>query len=242
VNTGDPGLDAVYEVLAIGEGAALNAVKSTSRAADRYPGRSRSVEPSVKGSLFVTGVVAVRRYRDSGRLSEDQIAARLGPDALELLDQKIEISRWYPIGAFCEMVDVDWEIAADRDPDYTRGMGEAVARRFFEGGLYQQLDYAKRGGRVDDRRSLLRRSKLIVTVTNSLYNFLEIDVRIAGGVLEIVYANAKLFPEALRYTTEGFMNEVNRWQGSPRRWTSERVAPDRVRFQLVLPLRLQGDD
>jgi len=200
------------------------------------------VEPSVKGSLFVTGVVAVRRYRDSGRLSEDQIAARLGPVALEALDQKIEISRWYPVGAFCEMVDVDWEVAAERDPDYMRDMGAAVARRFFEGRLYQQLDYAKRSGRVDDRRSLLRRSKLIVTVTNSLYNFLETDVRIASGVLEIVYGNAKLFSEALRYNTEGFMNEVNRWQGSARRWTSERVAADRVSFRLLLPPRLQRED
>jgi hypothetical protein len=38
------------------------------------------------------------------------------------------------------------------------------------------------------------------------------------------------------------MNEVNRWQGSSRRWASERVAPDRVRFRLDLPERLQGDD
>jgi hypothetical protein len=200
------------------------------------------VQPSVKGSLYVAGVVAVRRHRDSGRLSEDQIAARLGAVALEMLDQKIEISRWYPVEAFCEMVDVDWEVSGGRDPDYIRGMGEAAARRFFEGGIYPQLDYAKRSGRVDARPSLLRRAKLIVTVTNSLYNFIQTDVRIASSVLEVVYGNAALFSEALRYTTEGFMNEVNRWQGSARRWTSERVARDRVSFQMILPGRLQGDD
>jgi hypothetical protein len=199
------------------------------------------VEPSVKGSLFVTGVVPVRRYRDSGRLSEDQITARLGPVALEMLDQKIDISRWYPIGAYCEMLDIDWEIAADRNPIYMWHMGEDTARRFFERGIYQQLDYAKRAQRPDSQRSLVRQSRLIVTVTNSLYNFLEIDVRVANDVLEIVFGNAALFPEALRYTTEGFMTEVNRWQGSPRTWTSERVAPDRVSFQLELPERLQGD-
>jgi hypothetical protein len=200
------------------------------------------VEPSVKGSLFVTGVAAVRRYRDAGFLSEDQIAARLGPAALETLDQKIDISRWYPIEAFCEMVDLDWEIAAERDPAYMRRLGAVAARRFFERGIYQQLDYAKRAARVESRRSLARQSKLITTVTNSLYNFLEIDVRVAGDVLEIVWGNATLLAEALRYTTEGFMNEVNRWQGSSRCWVSERVAPDRVRFRLDLPERLQGDD
>ena len=200
------------------------------------------MEPSVKGSLFVTGVAAVRRYRDAGLLSEDQIAARLGPVALETLDQKIDIARWYPIDAFCEMVDLDWEIAAERDPAYMCRLGEVAARRFFERGIYQQLDYAKRTERVGSRRSLVRQAKLIATVANSLYSFLEIEVRVTSDVLEIVYRNATPLHEALRYTTEGFMNEVNRWQGSSRRWTSERVAPDRVRFRMDLPERLQGED
>lgn len=199
------------------------------------------MEPSVKGSLFVTGVAAVRRYRDAGLLSEDQIAARLGPAALEALDQKIDISLWYPIDAFCEMVDLDWETAAERDPVYMRRLGAVAARRFFERGIYQQLDYAKRAERVESRRSLLRQSKLIATVTNSLYSFLEIDVRVVNNVLEIAYGDAAPFAEALRHTTEGFMNEVNRWQESSRRWASERVAPDLVLFRLDLPERLQGD-
>jgi hypothetical protein len=187
-------------------------------------------------------VAAVRRYRDAGLLSEDQIAARLGPAALEALDQKVDIDRWYPIEAFCEMVDLDWEVAADRDPAYMLRLGAVAARRFFERGIYQQLDYAKRAGRVESRRSLLRQSKLIATVTNSLYNFLEIDVRVVNNVLEIVYGNATLLSEALRYTTQGFMNEVNRWQGSERRWVSERVTPDLVHFRLDLPERLKGKD
>jgi len=220
----------------------LNAVKNARGAADRYCGRSATVKPSVKGSLFVTGVAAVRRYRDAGLLSEDQIAVRLGPVALEMLDQKIDISRWYPIEAFCEMVDIDWEIAAGRDPDYMRRLGAVAARRFFERGIYQQLDYAKRAERVGSRRSLVRQAKLIATITNSLYSFIEVDVRVTSDLLEIVYGNAALLYEALRYTTEGFMNEVNRWQGSSRRWESERVAPDRVHFRLELPERLLGDD
>jgi hypothetical protein len=198
------------------------------------------VEPSVKGSLFITGVVPVRRYRDSGRLSHDQIAARLGPVALEMLDQKIDISCWYPIDAFCEMLDMDWEVASGRNPAYMWHMGQDHAKRFFERGIYQQLDYAKRAQRPESQRALVRQSRLIVTVTNSLYNFLEIDVHVDGDALEIVYGNAALFSEALRYTTEGFMTEVNRWQGSPRTWTSERGAPDRVSFRLELPERLQG--
>ena len=200
------------------------------------------MEPSVKGSLFVEGVVAMRRHRDLARVSEDQLAARLGPVALETLDQKIDISRWYPIEAFCEMADMDWEIAGGRDPGYLRCMGAEAAARFFRSGIYQQLDYAKRVQSVESRSALVRRAKLITTVTNTLYNFLDINVHVEGDFLEIVFGNAALFSEGLRYTTEGFMNEINRQQGSSRCWTSERVDPDRVRFQMSLPERLHGDD
>jgi YD repeat-containing protein len=199
------------------------------------------VEPSVKGSLLLNCAVAMRRHRDAGRVSEDELAARLGAAALELLDQKIDISRWYPIDAFCEMVDMDWEISAGRNPDYARRMGKDSAARFFHSGIYQQLDYAKRVTRVESRSALVRQSRLITTVTNALYNFMEIEVRVEGDCLVISFENAAAFSEALRYTTEGFMDEINRQQGSARRWSSERVRPDRVRFELDLPKRLHGD-
>jgi len=199
------------------------------------------VELSVKGSLFFAAAVAMRRHRDAGRISEDELSARLGPAALELLDQKIDIARWYPIDAFCEMLDMDWEVSAGRDPDYARRLGQESAARFFSSGLYQQLDYAKRVERVESRSALVRQSRLITTVTNALYNFIEIDVRVEGDRLVIVFANAAAFSEALRYTTEGFMDEINRQQGSARSWSSERIAPDRVRFELNLPQRLHGD-
>ena len=46
------------------------------------------------------------------------------------------------------------------------------------------------------------------------------------------------FSEALRISTEGFMNQINKRQKSRRRWTSERVAPDRIVFRMPLPERL----
>lgn len=193
------------------------------------------MEPSVRGSLFVMGVVATRRHRDSGAISEDALAARLGETALEWLDQKIDIERWYPVRAFCEMVDLDWELSAARDPDYLRRSGADAAARFFRAGIYQQLDYAKRSRRVQTRGALVRQARLIMTVTSSLYDFLVTDVVIEGDRLRIYYANAAPFGDPLRYTTEGFMNEINRQQGASREWTSVRIGPDRVCFQLELP-------
>lgn len=198
------------------------------------------MEPSVKGVLVVGAVVAARRHRETGRIPPEQLDARLSPEALELVDSKIDIGRWYPIAAFCELIELDWEVAADRDPEHARRAGAFSADRLFDRGLYQQLDYAERATRAQTRAALTRQARLISTIIGTLYNFLEVEVKVdeqRPDALEIHYRNAGPFAEVLRYTTEGFMNQVNHRQGSMRRWTSERVDPDLVVFRLALPSR-----
>lgn len=196
------------------------------------------MEPSVKGSLVIGMVVTVRRHRDAGRITAEQLEARLSGPALELLDEKIHIGRWYPMQHFCELLDVEWELGVRRDPQAMRKQGAAAADHLFDSGIYQQLQYAERQGKAKSREDVFRQSKLITTITGTLYNFLQFEVRPAPDrpdQLEIIYANASLFPEPLRYTTEGFMNQINVRQGSPRRWTSERLTADRIAFRLPLP-------
>ena len=200
------------------------------------------MDPSVKGSLVIGGAVSVRRHRDAGRISQDQLDARLGGKALELVDdRKIEIGRWYSAVAFCELLDLDWELASDRDPEHARKAGIVSANQLFDTGIYQQLDYAERAERVKSRAELIRQARLITTITGTLYNFLEFEVKIdetKTRSLEIHYGNAAVFAEVLRYNTEGFMNQINRRQGSKRVWSSQRIAPDHLVFRLALPSRL----
>jgi hypothetical protein len=194
-----------------------------------------------KGSIVVGAVVSLRHLRSSGRIADEQLAARLSRAALELLEQKIEIGRWYPMRAFAELVEFEWDVIAGRDPEYARASGAKGARRLFASRRYQQLDFAQRAGKADSREALVRQSKLITTITSMLYNFLEVTVGIdpaRPNDLQVVYANAAEFTEPLRYTSEGFMNEINAIQRSSRRWTSERTAPDRVVFRLAIPSRL----
>ena len=200
-----------------------------------------SKQPSVKGNLLVGAVVAVRRLRDQGRVSAEQLAARLSGAALELIDQKIDFAGWYPVAAFCELLDVDWEVAGNRDPEFMRQGGAHTADRLLDRDIYQQLDYAQRAERAHSRDALVRQARLITTITGTLYNFLEVEVRVdpeRPDQLEIHYRNAAEYSEALRYTTEGFMDRINRLHGSSRSWTSERPRPDLVIFRLALPTRL----
>jgi hypothetical protein len=201
---------------------------------------SPSSQPSVKGSLVLGAVVTVRRLRNRGQIKPDQLAARLSPAALRLIDQKIDIGRWYPLEVFCEILDADWDLAGQRAPDYMREEGTRAADRLFESGIYQQLQFAERSERANAADNLVRRSKLITTINGSLFNFLTTEVRLnpeRRDTLEIVYGNAAGFSEALRYTTEGFMNQINKRSGSSKRWTSSRVKPDLVIFSLSLPRR-----
>jgi hypothetical protein len=208
------------------------------------PAMERAIDSSVKGSLVLGAVVTVRRHRKQGRVTADQLSARLGGAALELVDQKIDIGRWYPVKVFTELLDVDWDLGSRRDPDYMRRQGEQAADRLFQSGIYQQLSYAERADRVSNAAELKRQSKLITTITGSLYNFLSFEVRIAegrGDALEIVFSNAALFSEALRHSTEGFMNQINQRQGSSHRWLSRRDQPDVIVFTLPLPSRLVAE-
>jgi hypothetical protein len=199
-------------------------------------------DPAVKGTLVLGVVVATRRHREQGRISAEALEARLSKAALELIGQKIQIAAWYPIGVFCELMDLNWELGGRRDPAFMRREGERSADRLFDTGLYPQLRFADQAGRVQSRDDLVRQSRLITSITGALYNFLEIEVGTEGekkdGDLLITYGNARHFSEALRYSTEGFMNRINQRQSSQRIWTSERTAPDRVVFRMSLPTRL----
>jgi len=199
------------------------------------------LESSVKGTIVLGVVASLRKLRKSGQLAREQLSARLSAPALELLEQKIEPPRWYPMPVFRELVEFEWDVVAKRDPAYARKSGELSAERQFESGRYQQMDFAKRAKKAETSSALLLQARLITTVTSAFYNFLQTSVGIDPARpdrLEIVYANSADFPEPLRYATEGFMNQINQRQGSARRWQSERTTPDRILFWMELPARL----
>jgi hypothetical protein len=193
---------------------------------------------SIKGSLMLGAVVSVKRLRARGRVSPEALEAGLSAEALALVDQKIDISRWYPIQPFCELIDLDWEISGAREPAYLESQGAAAADRLFDSGIYQQLDFAQRSGKVESREKLVRQSRLITTITGTLYDFLTFEVNLAPESLEIVFGNAERFSDGLIHTTVGFMNRINERQGSKRRWRGWREAADRARFSMSLPTRL----
>ena len=146
---------------------------------------------SIKGVLMLGAVVSARRLRDRGTISRQDLEARLSDEALALVDERIQPTRWYPIGPFCELIEVDWEVSGHRDPSYLEHQGEAAAERLFERGTYQQLDFAQRSRKVDTRDALVQQSRLITTITGALYDFLTFEVDLGPDSLQVVFGRAE---------------------------------------------------
>jgi len=196
---------------------------------------------SVKGVLLLGAAVAARRLRDGGRISPEALEARLEQGALELLDKKIEIASWYPVAHFCDLVELNWDVAGKRDPQFLVREGAESANRLFEGGRYQQLDFAERSKNVESRDQLVRQARLIMTLTSTFYNFLDVRVQLDDEQLTVFYGDATAFRDPLIYTTIGFQNQINVRQGSKRSWTGSRTKPDEITFVMPLPKRLKAD-
>jgi hypothetical protein len=197
-------------------------------------------DPSVKG-LLLGGVVAnLKRLEESGAVGEDALEARLGPRALELLREKVDPACWYPIDAYRELVDVLWELEGQRRPDFMREKGRAWARKLYEAQRYQQLEYADtRTRQIGSGEEAVRQGRLIASLIQTFWNFVEPKVDLdpdQPDTLRLTLEGrlASLFPEANRFTTEGFLNHMVERAGGRQRATSERAAPDRIEFRLSL--------
>ena len=199
-------------------------------------------DPSVKG-LLLGGVVAnLRRLEERSAVSEDALEARLGPRALELLREKVDPACWYPVDCYRELVDALWELEGQRQPDYMREKGRAWARKLYDAQRYQQLEYADtRTREIGSGDEAVRQGRLIASLIQTFWNFVEPRVDLdpeQPNTLRLTLEGslASLFPEANRYTTEGFLNHMVERGGGKHRATSERPSPERIVFRLPLQL------
>jgi hypothetical protein len=191
-------------------------------------------EPSVKGTMLLGSVVLTRRLKKRGDLPAEIFEKSLSEETLALLDDRIIITSWYPMWKFNELQEFFWEHVAKRDPKVARASGADSFKSMNKSGRYQQFEYAARAESAESKQDVLRHTRMITSILAGYYNFLDVKVGLdpQSQNLQIVYANASMYCEPLRYSTEGFMTAVSRIRNGTTDWTSERVAPDRIVYTL----------
>jgi hypothetical protein len=180
----------------------------------------------------------VRALLERSGANRERLEARLSAGTLALLEEKVEVSRWYPIEQYTEISELLWKEEGGNRVEYLQRRGDDAMNRLMEGGLYQQIDYLKRqdGGlrTLPSRDELLRTCRLVGSIIGTLFNFTtqtwDWDPEKPEILLHQVH-EATHYPEVLRHVQEGALTFLVRLaRHDAPAVTSERVAPDHVVF------------
>jgi hypothetical protein len=201
--------------------------------------------PSIKGSAFSFVVERTLKLVSAGEVSRKELARRLPPDSLSIIDQPIHAIEWYDIRIYAQLMELLRDVAGGGQNEYLIRHGEYAAERLLQKGLYQQMEYLKRLqlGKATDAKGRYeafgRDLRLLVTITPSILNFGHQEVKgdpehADRYMLET--SDATAYPEVLCWTTQGFNNRMAAAHDSPDLWCWERPRLDLVRFRMTRSL------
>jgi hypothetical protein len=192
---------------------------------------------SIKGAVLTHLVEDVNRLRELGRISDEDLEARLEAEDLELLGKELLPVKWYPIDCYRRLTEVLLDIEGFGSKDFLHRRGQAVAERLIKSGIYQQMDQLKsRANEAASIEEYTRRAKLTASIYGAVFNFTSWKVMPDPAYperVQIEVTEAEDYPEVLRYSTEGFLCRTTQERGSGVAWFSERPEPGRILFRMT---------
>jgi hypothetical protein len=197
---------------------------------------------SIKGSVFVRAVEDIGKLVSAGSLSRSELQRRLPATDLALLNQPVSPSSWYDVQAYGRLLEFLRDVEGEGRNEYLRERGARSAELLRQAGLYQQMEYLNRtqlAQQKDARARYLafgRDLRLLTTMHGSLLNFGRQQVKDDPQhpdryVTE--YLDVAPYPEALCWTTDGFVNRMAKQHGMPDLWKWERPAQDLILFRMT---------
>ncbi len=184
--------------------------------------------PSIKGTAYNSIHDDLHRMLDDGRVSQDELEARLSREELELFESKVLATKWYPIETYRKLLALvaqkDAKGAAD---EYLVERGWRAAERLAQAGIYRQLGADEGAGKSWGARV----SNLVTKISGLLYNFTRwsVDEPENAKLIHVTVDEAKDFGDECRYTAQGFVAfAATLMAGAPVKITSARPTPDRI--------------
>ena len=182
----------------------------------------------VKGTAVASVVEDLKRLLEGGRIRRDEMEVRLEPADLELIEQKILPSSWYPLGSQGRLTQLLLEVEGRGSIEYLLERGRRAAERMREGGLYAQLA-------VDQERWGERVGAMMIPLGPAIYRDTVWSIELSGRGpamrFEITVEVQEEFPEVCRHQTQGFIEHAASYASGARiRMSSTRVSPTRIQF------------
>jgi hypothetical protein len=191
-------------------------------------------DPAIKGSVMVNLVTDLLQMRNEGRISGEELTARLAPEDRVILEQDVLPSTWYPIESYRRMTELLLEKEGGGE-DYLRARGAGSAQRILDGGLYTEMRRLRPGARERTFNAVERSVRSLVALSQTILNFGRGEVLPDPDHprrLVIQISDAAAYPEVLRFTSEGFYNACVRAVGSGFSWRSSRPQRDCIVMQM----------
>jgi hypothetical protein len=197
---------------------------------------------SIKGSVFVRAVEDIAKLVSAGTLSRGELQRRLRATDLALLNQPVAPSSWYDVQAYGRLLEFLRDVEGEGKNEYLRERGARSAELLRQAGLYQQMEYLNRtqlAQQKDARARYLafgRDLRLLTTMHGSILNFgrqlVKDDPQHADRYV-MEYQDVASYPEALCWTTDGFVNRMAKQHGMPDLWKWERPAQDLIVYRMT---------
>jgi len=182
---------------------------------------------AVKGTAIESVVEDLNRLLESGRISRDDLAARLEAGDLDVLDQKIVPALWYPIGTYGRFVEILFERDGGRRTEYLVERGRRAAERIKATGLYAQLSVDRAGW--GDRIGKILVSLGPAMFKDSAWSFEVLASSPLRWRIEMRVPNS--FPDLCRHSTQGFIDYLTKIHSDSTIVTSERSSPTLIVFR-----------
>lgn len=186
------------------------------------------MEASVKGMLLEPPMRRVRKLVDAGKLDEDALEEWLEPGEETLLFERPHAGFWYPIALHDRLMRLLCRFEGGDDPRWWVEFGRSEADGVLSRGPLRTL--VKGASAFGSRAGVA-----LVRMAELAFNFGRWRFR-GEGLEEFAVEGEDVedLPESFRWVLEGFIAEVaHRVAGVELCVTSERPAPDRVRFEAV---------